>query len=181
LWAKAIGLGDVQGTNEYALMKYMLSQRDRIREVRRNYLEAIARADYNGAKRVQMEWSKMFPHLGPLPVKKADITAVQMRREIPRIERLLQTLPVEVRPQFAQVISASMGIYGAGLIGIDPALLSQGTIHSRQSFRPQRTPLPGLKDSTSQPTSQRSDTILQAGQVNRDLMAGDAFSALDGF
>lgn len=181
LWAKSIGLGDVQGTNEYALMKYMLSQRDRIREVRRNYLEAIARSDYKGAKAVQAEWSKMFPNMGPLPVKKADITAIHMRREVPRIERLLETLPAELRPQFAQVVSASLGIYGAGLIGIDPALLGTGTIHSRQSLRPQRTPLSGLPDSATQPPSQRSDSILQAGQVNRDAFADQAFGDLQGF
>lgn len=71
----------------------------------------------------------------PLLLKKADVRAMQLRRDVPRIEKILATLPKEMRSQFALMLQMAVFSEGSNFLGVDPHLLSQGTPNSRMSQR----------------------------------------------
>jgi len=167
LWARAVGLGDINGTQEIALTKYLLGQRDRIRQFRRDYMERLAANDIRGAESINAKWRRAYPGLGPIQVKQRDVDALNTRREVPRLERLLKTLPVETRPMFMQVVAASMGARATDFFGMDSSLLGG----SRQQFvgrggdhgyRPLQAELPPLG------TPDMADLARASGETTRD-------------
>jgi hypothetical protein len=87
---------------EQGAAKWILSQRDKIRGLRRDYLQALYENDRAKAARIQAEFKKGYPELGPMQIKKSDITALQNRRQISRVNRILKGLPADYRPLFQQ-------------------------------------------------------------------------------
>jgi len=142
LLAKAIGLGDLQGEKEVALNKYLLRQRDRIREFRRRYTEAAAAGDTRQLEVIRKEWTRQYPGMGPLTVKKTDVQAIQFRRLAPRLERLLDSLPEDARPEFAAAIATSFGAAAPSFLGLDPALMASGSVGSRMAARVPQKAMP---------------------------------------
>lgn len=140
VWMEALGIppgGPEGGRKEQELNRYLLAQRDRIRGYRKEFLEAIADNDTNRAREIQEEYEQVYPGLGGLQAKPNDLRAIHLRRMVPRLERVLESLPADVRPMFAQVIQATLLEQAESLIGVDPYLLQASpTIRSREPWRP---------------------------------------------
>jgi hypothetical protein len=104
LIGKGIGLKPDRMTGEQDAMKYLLRHRDDIRSYRRLYLEAVERNNLKDADDIQEMYQKKYPGAGKIAVRKSDITAIENRREVSRLNRTLKTLPADVRPVFRQML-----------------------------------------------------------------------------
>jgi hypothetical protein len=104
LTKKAIGLSDLDAQGEQQMAGWLLAQRDRIREYRAKYLEALANSDTRGAQDISDAFTKQYPQLGELQVKKSDIKAVTNRRQVSRLNRIVKGIPGEYRPMFEKVM-----------------------------------------------------------------------------
>lgn len=113
LFMRAIGLRSDDQTAEESLARYLLKQRDLLREARRQYVEAVVDGNPEEAMRVNRDFRREFPGLGDLSVKPTDIRAAQDRRGLTRLQRLIRTFPAEYRSQFAETVGTAM----AGYIG----------------------------------------------------------------
>jgi hypothetical protein len=114
--------GDMQAEQE--LMVLLSKNRDQIREVRKDYLDARYRNDASGAQSIAERFQRQFGT--PLSVTEKDMEAMQVRRRVSRLEQLVRTLPPgPVREQYVQLIAATLGASGESLLGIDPMLLSE--------------------------------------------------------
>lgn len=142
LYARSLWSSDINAATERELMQYLVSQRDKIRGYRREYLEAVARNDMPEASKVQGQFQSDYPDLGPMKIKRSDVEAIHLRKRITRLERLLDTMPPEYRPVFGQMIAEAMGGYTQSLLGIDPSLLSAPgtTARSRRRAAPPQAP-----------------------------------------
>lgn len=105
LTMRAVGIHPSSEQAEYGAAKWLLTQREKIRAYRRDYLEALTENDIDKAGRVNEEFQRAYPELGPLQLKKSDITAVQNRREISRLNRILRGFPKAYQPLFSHMIS----------------------------------------------------------------------------
>ena len=104
LTLKSLGLKPSGVAAEQGAAKWLLSQREKIRAYRRDYLQALSENDNKKAGDVQQEFQKAYPELGPLQVKKSDIKALENRREISRLHRIEKGLPSAYRPLFSQIL-----------------------------------------------------------------------------
>jgi hypothetical protein len=110
LTLRSLGIQSSDVAAEQGAAKWLLSQRDRIREYRRNYLQALMENDARKADSVNAEFQKVYPELGPIQVKKTDIKAMENRREISRLHRVARGIPTAYRPIFENIIGeASLG------------------------------------------------------------------------
>ena len=117
LTLRSIGLRPSNVSAEVGAAKWLLSQRDRIRQYRRDYTEALAQNDMRRAEDVNTEFQRVYPELGPLQIKKTDLRALENRRQISRLTRIEKGFPTAYRPLFSQVI-AEAGL-GAMVEGIE--------------------------------------------------------------
>ena len=104
LTLRALGLKPAGIAAEQGAARWLLSQREKIRAYRRDYLQALSENDNKKAGDVQQEFQKAYPELGPLQVKKSDIKALENRREISRLHRIEKGLPSAYRPLFSQIL-----------------------------------------------------------------------------
>jgi hypothetical protein len=104
LTLRSIGLKPSSIAAEQGAAQWLLSQRDKIRGFRRDYLQALTENDNRKAHDVQQAFKKAYPELGPLQIKKSDIRAVENRRNITRLHRIEKGLPSAYRPLFSQII-----------------------------------------------------------------------------
>jgi hypothetical protein len=104
LTLRAMGIKTSNIASEQGAAQWLMKNRDRIREYRRNYLEALSGNDMRAADQVQAEFKKVYPELGPLQVKKSDIRAVENRRQVSRVHRVARGLPSAYKPIFEQII-----------------------------------------------------------------------------
>lgn len=109
VWARAAGVPVQAISHEAELAKYLIGQRDKIRDLRLRYTNAISNGDTRTASNINAEYQHLYPGLGPLMVKKSDIRAARIRREVPRLDRIMKTLPPEARGQFAEAVSVALG------------------------------------------------------------------------
>ena len=103
LMAKAAGIKTWSNQQEVEVSKFLLSQRDQMRELRNQYLQAMASNDYDQAKSIQAEWERKWPGMGGLQVKASDIRRLHERQEMTRIERVLKQFNEQQR-QFLEPI-----------------------------------------------------------------------------
>ena len=82
------------------MMQYLLTQREKIRQYRRDYLEALGENNLRKADRVNRDFQKKYPELGPLQIKKGDIRAVRNRKENARLQRAIKGFPKDYQPLF---------------------------------------------------------------------------------
>jgi ribosomal protein S20 len=95
---------------ESGAAKWLVSQRDRIRTYRRDYTMALFQNDTAKAEKINREFQKVYPELGKIQIKKSDITALENRRQISRLQRISKGISSSYRPLFEQVIGeASLG------------------------------------------------------------------------
>lgn len=151
LWARAVGIGNPQGAQEVAMARFLLGNRERIREARRNYTEAIVQGDYTKANALNENFKRAYPGMGGIQIKKSDIKAYQDRRTIPRLERVVETLPVELRPLYSQILSLSMGSQAVQFLGVDPELFSQPRSTRNAARTPTTSGVYGLPPRLQQP------------------------------
>jgi len=118
---RGLGLKPTEIQSEGDMMKYLLTHRDRIRQYRRDYLEAMANNDLEQARKVNKAFQKKYPALGPIKVKKADIRAIETRKTVSRLNRTLKGFSASDRPVFAQMIEQSQLADFARQLDDDPS------------------------------------------------------------
>jgi len=143
LFADSVGIagGHPGSRMEKELERYLISQRDRIRQYRRSYLDALVENDYAAAQQVQDEYEQVYPGMGGLKFKEADLRAVHRRYMVPRIELMLETLPQEARPVMSSLIGMAMMEEADEFMGVDPYLLQ--TLPTPRLREPWREEQPG--------------------------------------
>ncbi len=104
LTLKSLGLRPSGVAAEQGAAQWLLAQREKIRAYKRDYLQALSENDTRKAETVQREWTKAYPELGPLQVKKSDIKALENRRQVSRLHRIEKGLPSAYRPLFSQIL-----------------------------------------------------------------------------
>jgi hypothetical protein len=110
LTLRAVGLRPMSASAESGAAKWLVSQRDRIRTYRRDYTMALFQNDTAKAEKINREFQKVYPELGKIQIKKSDITALENRRQISRLQRISKGISSSYRPLFEQVIGeASLG------------------------------------------------------------------------
>lgn len=153
---RATGL-DFTGTQrEGEVLRYLTTQRDKIRQMRREFTESIFNSDFGKAERIDRQFQSLYPELGPLTADKADFRYLQQRMELTRIERTIQTLPPEIRPFFAQAVAAGfIGTRFENIFGLAPEYLGEPT-DIRQQARPGLPQFSGGVPSPEEPISSAS-------------------------
>ncbi|MBW2127588.1 MAG: hypothetical protein JRH08_18535 [Deltaproteobacteria bacterium] len=106
---KAAGLSSTAEEAERSFTVWLLKNRDRIREYRRRYVEALYENDYAKADEIQEAFKNDFPELGSLEVKKSDIQALERRRMVTRVGRIIKSIPKAYKPQFERYASIALG------------------------------------------------------------------------
>jgi len=116
--------GDIE--KESILLQTLVKNRDIIRETRQSYMDARFRNNAKEANQIIEEFRERFGF--QLPVTEKDMKAMQMRRQMTRLEQVVRTLPPgPARDNLIQLIGATLGTTGEQVLGIDPALLGQGS------------------------------------------------------
>ena len=114
--------GDIE--KESLLLETMVKQRDQIRESRRSYMDARFRNNAQEANNIAEGFAQRFGF--KLPVSEKDMKAMQLRRQMTRLEQVVRTMPPgPAREQIVQVIVATLGTQGQQILGVDPALLGE--------------------------------------------------------
>ena len=114
--------GDIQKESE--LLEMMVKNRDTIREERKAYLEARFKNDAKGANDISTNFQQRFGF--QLPVTEKDMKAMQMRRNMTRIEQVIRTMPPgPAREQMIRIVAHTMGTQGQAVLGVDPMLLGE--------------------------------------------------------
>lgn len=134
--ADAVGFKSMMGDSEAELTSYLVKQRDRMRGIRREYIEAIASNQMQDAYEINERYKREYPGLGDIAIKSTDVQAVHMRHDLTRVERVLQTMPPEARSQFAGMVNVALGDSAEQMMGVDPALFQKGlTTRQRDAYR----------------------------------------------
>ncbi len=105
---RSFGITPTSMAGEWGGAKWLLTQREQLRGYRREYLEALSHNDMGRAGRVNRDFEKQYPELGPIKVKKSDIRAIQNRREVSRLNRILKGFPKQYRPLFEQIATQAV-------------------------------------------------------------------------
>jgi hypothetical protein len=113
---RALGLKPKGVAAEQGAASWLLAQRERLRTYRREWLQALTENDVSRADRINKEFQRVYPELGPLQVKKSDIRAIENRRQVSRLHRIEKGLPAAYRPIFQRVMGeASLGTITADI------------------------------------------------------------------
>jgi len=140
LYARSLGLGDINGSQEQALARWMIGVAPRVAELKREYVEAAMSGDQRLADTVEQEYQTIAP--GPIPISKSQWRGVHLRQDVGRSERLLETLPPELRAQFLATMGVAFG-NDPGFLGLQPGGLSAGTTAAQRDpyrIRPSSVP-----------------------------------------
>jgi hypothetical protein len=71
-------------------------------------VDAVYDNDPTEADRIQAYFKQEYPDLGEMQVKQSDLTAADRRRQMSRLQRLLETFPKEYRQEFQNVVGTAM-------------------------------------------------------------------------
>jgi len=118
LLMKAGGFPSVNEQSERSFMVWLLKNRDRIRDYRRRYVEAVYENDYAKAEDIQEQFKEDFPELSKtgLEVKKSDFQALERRRMVTRVGRVMRSLPKAYKPEYERYASMALGSSFQGLV-----------------------------------------------------------------
>jgi len=146
---------------EQDLYRFLLSNRDRIREYKQDYMRKIISNDIPGAQAVDKEFQQAVPGVGAMEkwVSEEDIQNAEDAMDVTRLEKLLDTMPKEVRPYYAEALQAALYAHGDPyMLGLGPKPpINQGTRRSRRpggrsQYQP---PAPNYQNMMSPLSSQR--------------------------
>lgn len=132
---QGLGLGNYSDVKqEQQVYAMLLKNRDRIRQWKRDYRTAVLNGQMGRAESIDREFQVQFPGVQLREmIKPQEFEADRMRREVPRLEKILDTLPPEVRPYYAQAIQTSLMALGPEFLGMPEGGLTSGaTAKSRQ-------------------------------------------------
>ncbi len=116
LAVRGLGLKPVGPVAERQMMQYLLTQRDKIRAYRRDYLESLAANNLEKARSINKAFRKKYPSLGSLKTKRSDIRAVKNRKEVTRLHRTIKGFPSDYQPLFRAMLEhASMSKLAADI------------------------------------------------------------------
>lgn len=101
---RAIGIQPQVGTAERAAAQWLTTQRDRLRQYRRSWLDAQMANDQVLADKIQGQFRSEYPELNEMQISKSDLKSIQQRRETARISRILRGFPAAYRPLFQNVV-----------------------------------------------------------------------------
>lgn len=114
--------GDLE--KEQLLLETLVKNRDAIREERQAYMDARFKNNAAQAQQISEGFRQRFGF--DLPVTEKHMKAMQMRRQVTRLEQVVRTMPPgPARDQVIQLIGATLGTTGQQVLGIDPAILGQ--------------------------------------------------------
>jgi len=132
IYAQGAGIptGDIQRTNDFT--RRLLSQRDRVRGIRKQYIESLLNNDPATAERLNDQYKQSFGT--GITYRPQDLRAAKLRRNISQLESVARSLPKDVRPQFLDSVRVfiSQQVDGLSQLGIDPELLRPG-VSARQA------------------------------------------------
>jgi hypothetical protein len=125
LFMRAIGLPSMDDRIERQLVGYLRVQRDQIRNYRQQYLQAIMLNDGETANKIQADFQKRYPELGPLTVKKSDVEAVRERQTIARIPRILKGFPRDYQAHFQDLVNHALAQHMVTQAQLNPEYLQR--------------------------------------------------------
>jgi len=102
---RSIGIAPMNAEQEKAAAVWLAAQRDKVRAYKREYLNAMSENDANKMDSIQREFQKAYPELGPMTLKKSDVTALRNRREVSRLNRVLRGFPKAYKPLFGNIVA----------------------------------------------------------------------------
>jgi len=118
-------IGDGNRVVEQGLTRFLLGNRDRIREMKRRYLEELfLNNNQAAAEKINREHIRLFGK--PIEIKSRDEKNIQARLLLTRTDKILTTLPPELRGQFQTVAATAFSGALPGFFGTDPATLGVG-------------------------------------------------------
>ncbi|KKM94624.1 hypothetical protein LCGC14_1196380, partial [marine sediment metagenome] len=191
LLARAFGvpIGQATATAERNMTRWLLAQRDNVRGIKREYLQALYDNDGEHALQLHDRFERQYPGLGGIPVTRTELRSIHLRKDVSRLERVLESLPADLRSEFEPVLAGVLGASYPGLLGLNPPGLSSGnTIREREVHR-MRSPgetasrvqrgrsLHGVKFNQKA----RAAGIETAGQRADQIDRGHSFSPFQGF
>lgn len=139
VWAGAAGvpgkaLAPSGDRDEQQLLAYILSQREQISQMRREYIQARVNNDFTTADRLRRSYVQQYG--APLEVRDSDLKAAQLRQYLPRLDRVLQSMPADVRPLYQSLAATAMAGAAPSFYGVDPNLLqsTQGQAARSQAY-----------------------------------------------
>lgn len=148
---------------EQELTKGLIASRDRVRRMKRDFMQALYENDAAHALELQERYATMFPRSQGMPVRPQEIRSLHLRREVSRIERTLETLPADLREQYLAVISVSMGANFPALMGLSQAGAQGRTITAREPYRELEGPSAEERVTESLHGMKLSDKMRKAG------------------
>jgi hypothetical protein len=111
---------------------YLLKQRDLVTDYRRRAINAMLNGNMEQFGKLKAEFEKRTKL--PLTITQQQLQQQMKLREVPRVERMLDRLPADVRPIYAQMAAATQ----PERFGMDPALVAEGaTSGARRTSPPQ--------------------------------------------
>jgi hypothetical protein len=139
LMAKGLGLpwqGDI--AKETQAMKWLLGNLDRIQGYKSKWMEAWSNNDFRRMRMYDGKFQKAYPQLaGGIKniVRPQDLRMIEMKRMIPRLEKVMDQAPAEMRPMLAHAMATGVLSGGEDMLGIDPRMLGTKTRGQRNAFR----------------------------------------------
>lgn len=179
LAGRALGLGDVAGEQEQQLMGILLKQRTLARGIKQKYMDALYENDATSIQRAQIEWRTKFPHT-ELPMDTTDQKALHLRKEVTRLERMLDSIPPSLRPDMTKVVSTALAANFPEFMGLqDPGLLGGSTASARDIYRMEpHSGYQSLGDGSLHGVKLRDKTMRGADKVAKGGLLGDNNSAV---
>jgi len=116
LYMLELGFRPADLSDEQQFAMWLKKQRDTLREIRREAVEAYVENDMVALSKARQRWKKLYGT--DLQLKDSDLRALEDRKMLARAEILLKQLSPEVRPQFQQMmhgaIAERLGLYSEG-------------------------------------------------------------------
>lgn len=135
IYARALGFQSPSQQTEQAITTYLMGRRDLGRKIKRDAMQALAEGDAGHVLELSEQYQEAFPRSGGLPVGAGEMRALHLRRDVTRMERLLETMPQELRGDYTQMISAALGPNYPAILGLAGPGLSGGPIMTREPYR----------------------------------------------
>lgn len=119
VFAQAVGVKTAGPQAEQELLRMVVANRDGMREEKKSYIDAVAQNSPGKAEGIAQAFKTRYGF--GIPVTPKDIENAQIRRSIPRLANVIQTLPPgPLRQQYIDLIAATMGATGEGTLGMNP-------------------------------------------------------------
>lgn len=116
--------------------RYLLKQRDTIREMRSQFVNAYLDGDPVSAEKISEKHMADYGH--GIQVRQQDWDAASMSRFVPRMERIAKTLPAQTRSRFLFLAHTALSGSGEQFLGVDPQVFSQPRRRVAELLRPPR-------------------------------------------